>query len=96
MVAIHVQEMILKLPIALNQVSEIFTDISSIINWDIIFQNIIHNFKISAWYFSVAVLDNIDLKQYDNGLSSGFEEGGFEFDYGEGSGSLPECDVTGI
>ena len=45
---------------------------------------------------SFTVLDSVDLSQDDNGLSSGSEEGGLEYDSGEGSGSLPECDVTGI
>ena len=47
-------------------------------------------------FASVTVLDSVDLRQDENGLSSGSEEVGLEYDSGEGSGSLPQCDVTGI
>ena len=47
-------------------------------------------------FASVTVLDSVDLRQDENGLSSGSEEGGLEYDSGEGSGSLPECDVIGM
>ena len=47
-------------------------------------------------FYSIPVLDSVGLGQDENGSSSGFEEGGFEYDHGDGSGSLPEYDVTGI
>ena len=88
MVANHVQEKKLKLSIVLNQVHENFTDNSCAINSKKPLLNICST--------SFTVLDSVDLRQDDNGLSSGSEEVGLEYDSGEGSGSLPQCDVTGI